>query len=187
MQAPEVLSGEPGKSGETFRGISARIEQATKQLSVYTRKYADGLEQVLKNNAKLNAKFLKDDEIVNIAATAGQGAQPVKVSRSMYDRDYKVQIRADLRFATQSQRIQEADELMGFAAKVPQLMQNPQFMEAIVKKGLKARGMDDMIQLIGASFQPPPAPPPGGPPPGGPPMQGPPPGPPPGPMQGAPQ
>lgn len=180
MQAPEVLSGEPGKSGETYRGISARIEQATKQLSVYTRKYADALEQVLKNNARLNAKFLKDEEIVNIAASAGARAEPVKVSRSMYDRDYRVQIRADLRFATQAQRIQEADELAGFAMKFPQLAQNPAFMEAVVKKGLRARGMDDMVQIMG-SFQPPQPPPgappgqPGAPPPGGPPMQGPPP------------
>lgn len=178
MQAPEVLSGEPGKSGETYRGISARIEQATKQLSVYTRKYADGLEQVLKNNARLNAKFLKDEEIINIAAHANGPAEQVKVSRSMYDRDYKVQIRADLRFATQAQRIQEADELMGFTMKIPQLMQNPKFMEAVVKKGLRARGMDEMLQIMG-SFEPPPmqqgALPPGGAPPGGPP-QGPPPG-----------
>lgn len=188
MQAPEVLSGEPGKSGETYRGISARIEQATKQLSVYTRKYADMLEQVLKNNAKLNAKFLKDEEIINVAAQTSGPAEAIKVSRAMYDRDYKVQIRADLRFATQAQRIQEADELMGFTMKIPQLMQNPAFMEAVVKKGLRARGMDDMIQIMG-SFQPP-APlqaPPGAPPQGGPPggmpqgapMQGPPPGAPP--------
>ncbi len=175
MQAPEVLSGEPGKSGETYRGISARIEQATKQLSVYTRKYADGLEQVLKNNARLNAKFLKDEEIINIAAHTGGKAEPTKVSRSMYDRDYKVQIRADLRFATQAQRIQEADELAAFAMKFPQLAQNPQFMEAVVKKGLRARGMDDMVQIMG-SFMPPQSPPgqPGQPPPGGAP-QGPPP------------
>src|SRR6185436_8615525 len=41
-QAPQVLSGEPGKSGETYRGIATRIEQATKQLSESTRGYGDG-------------------------------------------------------------------------------------------------------------------------------------------------
>lgn len=169
MQAPEVLSGEPGKSGETYRGISARIEQATKQLSVYTRKYADGLEQILKNNAKLNAKFLKDEEIINIASHVGSKAEPVKVSRAMYDRDYRVQIRSDLRFATQAQRIQEADELAGFAMKFPQLASNPAFITAVIKKGLRARGMDDMVEIMD---QPPPPPPPG--PPGGAPGQQPP-------------
>lgn len=171
MQAPEVLSGEPGKSGETYRGISARIEQATKQLSVYTRKYADGLENILKNNAKLNAKFLKDEEIINIASHVGSKAEPVKVSRSMYDRDYRVQIRADLRFATQAQRIQEADELAGFAMKFPQLAANPAFTDAVIKKGLRARGFDDMVEIMS---QAPPTPPPGAPPPGGPPQGAPP-------------
>lgn len=174
MQAPEVLSGEPGKSGETYRGISARIEQATKQLSVYTRKYADGLENILKNNAKLNAKFLKDEEIINIASHVGSKAEPVKVSRSMYDRDYRIQIRADLRFATQAQRIQEADELAGFAMKFPQLAANQAFTDAVIKKGLRARGFDDMVEIMD---QAPPPPPPGATPPGGPPG---------GPPQGAP-
>lgn len=173
MQAPEVLSGEPGKSGETYRGISARIEQATKQLSVYTRKAADGLEQVLKNNAKLNAKFLKDEEIVYIAETAMGPRMPVKVGRQMYERDYKIQIRSDLRFATQAQRIAESDELMGIAGKVPQLMQNPAFVYKTLTKVLRARGMDDMIQLLGQAPPPPqvfgemPQPPPGQAPPGG--------------------
>jgi hypothetical protein len=66
IQAPAVLSGEPGKSGETFRGISTRVEQATKQLSVAARNYSNFLTQILKNNARLNAIFLDDEEVVRI-------------------------------------------------------------------------------------------------------------------------
>lgn len=187
MQAPEVLSGEPGKSGETYRGISARIEQATKQLSVYTRKYADGLEQILKNNAKLNAKFLPDDQIINIASNTLGPASPVKVSRSMYDRNYRIVIRADLRFATQAQRIQETDELLAFSQKVPQNQGNQAFIWEAAKKSLVARGMEDMVPLLGPKPPPPttpfgmPPPPPPAPPgpPGGPPGMPPPGGPPP--------
>lgn len=178
MQAPEVLSGEPGKSGETYRGISARIEQATKQLSVYVQHYArTPLEQVLKNNAKLNAKFLKDEEIVGIAIAKNGPKLPFKVRREMYLPSYSAKISSDLRFATQAQRIQEADELGSLVAQVPQLMQNPEVMKAVTIKRLRARGMDDLLPLVEQAFQPPPAPPggaqPGGAPPGAPP-QGPP-------------
>lgn len=180
MQAPEVLSGEPGKSGETFRGISVRIEQATKQLSVYVQHYAQTpLEIVLKNNARLNAKFLKDEEVIQIATSRNGGKQPFTVRRDMYDRNYKASISSDLRFATQAQRIQEADEAAGLAGKVPQLMQSPDFMKAVVVNQYRARGMNELLPLVEKAFQPPPAPPPGPPgaPPGMPPGGG---GPPPG-------
>lgn len=195
MQAPDVLSGQSGKSGETYRGISARIEQATKQLSVVTRKHADVLERVLINNAELNAQFLKDSEIINIA---DQRPVPrtVTISRALYQRDYRVEIRSDLRFATQPQRISEADEIVGMAMQNPVLMQNPKFLWMATKKALEARGRYDMVAMMGEPPPPgPPPPPPGMPPgPGGPPggpmpPQGaaPPPGPSPGPPpQGAP-
>lgn len=175
MQAPEVLSGEPGKSGETYRGIAARIEQATKQLSVYARKYANGLEQVLKNNAKLNAKWLPDEQIVNISTHAGGPKYQTRITRALYDRDYRVEIRADLRFATQAQRIQEADEMLMLPQKVPQMQMNIPFIYAALVKSLKARGLEEMIPLLGPPPPPPttplgmpPPPPPGAPPPGGP-------------------
>lgn len=157
MQAPDVLSGEPGKSGETYRGISARIEQATKQLSVVTRKFADVLQSVLMNNARLNARFLADEEIINIS---DQRPRPllVKVGRALYQRDYRVEIRADLRFATQPQRISEADELVAMALQNPVLMQTPVFLWHATKKALEARGRYDMVQLMGPP--PMPAPPP---------------------------
>lgn len=183
MQAPEVLSGEPGKSGETYRGISARIEQATKQLSVYVQHYAHTpLEQVLKNNAKLNAKFLKEEEIVAIAVAKNGPKLPFKVRRDMYLPSYTAKISSDLRFATQAQRIQEADELGALAAQVPQLMQNPAVMKAVTIKRLRARGMDDLLPLVEQAFQPPPmpGPQPGGPPGGAPPGAAMPPGMPPG-------
>lgn len=184
MQAPDVLSGSPGKSGETFRGISARIEQATKQLSVVTRKFGDVLENVLKNNAELNSQFLSDDEIINISDQRPAPRQ-IRVSRRLYQRDYKVEIRADMRFATQPQRISEADEIVQMAMQNPLLQQNPRFLWMATKKALEARGRHDMVAMMGEPPPPPqPPPPPGmGPPPGmappGPPgPHGPPPGPP---------
>lgn len=75
-QSPEVLGGEPGKSGETARGIAARIEQATKILSVLTRKFLDFFEQILKVNAFLNSVYLRDEEIFIITNHALRAPMP---------------------------------------------------------------------------------------------------------------
>jgi hypothetical protein len=173
MQSPSVLSGDPGKSGEPFRGIAARIEQATKQLSVSTRKYANFLEQILKNNAKLNAVYLRDEEFFHVALQSGSQlwavsqtpapGQPFdgaigaefKIGKKMYERNYHVEIRSDLRFVTQSQKIQEADELVAMATKIPFLQANPAFQYEAVKKALVARGRNDMVAVLGP---PPPSP-----------------------------
>jgi hypothetical protein len=149
MQAPAVLSGDPGKSGETFRGISARIEQATKQLSVPTRRFADGVEFILKNNAKLNAQFLKDEELFHIAAGRGLIPQEVKVGRAMYERSYHVEIRADLKFSSQSQKVQEADELLALYRSIPQLQQNMCFLWHVLEMSLRAREQDALVLCLG--------------------------------------
>lgn len=156
---PEVLSGEAGKSGETAQGLSARIEQATKMLSVPTGKYADGLSNVLENNAKLNAIFLEDSEffaVNNHDPTLGEmGRQTFKVAREMYDRPYDVEISADLKFTSTSQRISEADALVQLPNAVPALGANFAFLHAVLSKSLEARNRYDLISLLGA---PPPAP-----------------------------
>lgn len=155
-QAPAALSGEPGKSGETYRGLATRIEQATKQLSVPTRKFADEvLQQILLNNARLNAIYLPDEEIFAVQDPGTEAWQEFKVGRKMYERNYKVEIRSDLRFISKTQRIEEADEIVGFASKSPLLMNNAAFMYEAIKRSLAARGRQDMVRLLG---QPPPPP-----------------------------
>lgn len=191
---PEVLSGESGKSGETAQGISARIEQATKMLSVPTGKYADFLTQVLENNASLNAIFLEDVEFFSVnnhdPMLGPTGQQMFNVGREMYDRPYEVEISADLKFTSTQQRISEADALVQMPNAVPELAQNFALKHATISKSLEARNRYDLIALLGAPPPPPqmfgmptspPMPPPGmpgmpgappgpgGPPPGGPP------------------
>lgn len=180
---PEVLSGESGKSGETAQGLSARIEQATKMLSVPTGKYADFLTQVLENNAALNAIFLDDAEFFSVnnhdPDLGAMGQQMVSVGRELYDRPYDVEISADLKFTSTAQRISEADALVQMPNAVMAMQGNFAFVYEAVKKSLEARNRYDLIGLLGAPPQPPPAfgapssppaPPPGMPaPPGGPP------------------
>lgn len=205
---PEVLSGESGKSGETAQGISARIEQATKMLSVPTGKYADFVTVILQNNAALNAVFMEDVEWFSVLnhdpSIGGIGQQLFNVGRELYDRPYDVEISADLKFTSTSQRISEADALVQLPQAVPELAGNFAFKHAVISKSFEARNRFDLISLLGAAPPPPPVfgvptsppmPPPGaappgppgaeappgagGPPPEGGPPGGPPPGPPP--------
>lgn len=184
MQAPSVLSGEAGKSGETFRGISSRIEQATKQLTVTTRAYADFLKNILQNNAKLNATFMKDEEIVQVNNELIGTMEELRVGRALYLRNYQIQIRADLRYASDAQRVAEADEVAGMTNAFPDFAANPRLRYLAIKKALEARGRHDMVQALGdpppsTPFGAPPPPPPGmgqpGAPPGAPPNAPPPP------------
>jgi hypothetical protein len=194
MQAPSVLSGETGKSGESAKLQASRVEQATKQLSVTTRKFADSLEYVAKANAALNRVHMPDTELMAVARARGGIKEQLAVGRALYDRGYKFSITADLRFTSRTQKVQEADELLMLLKTIPQLAQDTPFMYQLAKKAIMAREQYDLLPYLGPEIPPPetpfgaapPAPPPGAPPPGagGTPQQGPPqaPQPPPGPQ-----
>jgi len=160
-QAPNVLSGDPGKSGETAKGLAMRNENALKQNSVAARKIQDHVIVIAKNNAKLNAKMLPEEEIVQLTDPILRNSQVLTVGRKMWERDYNVEMRCDLRFTSQAQKIEEAENLLGMTMKIPPLAMNPQFMFMAVKKVLEARGYADMVSLISPqTFAPPPPPPP---------------------------
>lgn len=156
IQAPSVLSGEPGKSGETFRGISTRIEQATKQLSVATRKYAEFLTQILKNNARLNAIFLPDEEILEINNFRIGRAQEITIGRALYERGYRIEIRADLKYTSEAQRIADTDQVMQGAMTHPLLMGNLLINWLAIKAAFEARNLQEFIEALGP--RPPPQP-----------------------------
>lgn len=183
-QAPEVLSGEAGKSGETFRGLNARIEQATKQLSVPTRTFAKTfVTPILQNNAKLNAMFLKEEELLNINDEFGNSVE-LKLGRRMYERDYRVTFQSSIDFASRAQRIADADEVTAMAtmpnspmAPGPSHPGNLAFLQKAMGESLKVRGKAHMIPFLGPAL-PPSDQPFGLPPPAPPPVPGMPPGPP---------
>ncbi len=150
IQSPNVLSGEPGKSGETYRGHAQRIEQATKQLSVLARKFATGfLAQVLRNNAQLNSVYMPDLEMISVINKAAPGIRLVKVSRDMYAQSYDVEIRADLQFTSRAQKIAEKAELVEMSATVPALANNAAFAYRALRQLLEARGDREMIATLG--------------------------------------
>jgi hypothetical protein len=169
VQSPSVLSGEAGKSGETFRGLSSRIEQATKQIAVPTRRLSiTWLKQLLQNNGRLNAIHLPESQILEIAEPGMRATEEVRVDRDMYARGYKFSLRADLRFTSEGQKIQEKMELVQLPQAVPQLQQNTAFVHEAVRQYLDARGDMKMIATLGpppppptTPFGTPPPPPPG--------------------------
>jgi hypothetical protein len=150
IQAPDVLSGESGKSGETFRGIATRVEQATKQLSVSTRNYATScLTPTLRNNARLNAIFMPESQFVSVNDHVLGKASRFEVGRAMYRRNYRVSIAADLKFSSEAQRISEADQLIELGLKYPPLGQDLAYMHGAYKRALEARGKHDMVPTLG--------------------------------------
>lgn len=167
IQAPDVLSGEPGKSGETFRGISTRVEQATKQLSVATRKFAyPFLTQVLRNNARLNSIFLDDEEVFMVNdhkvndETGEMESQwiAMKAGRKMYRRNYNVEIKADMKYGTDAARSAEADQMMQMVMQIPALQTNMAMQYAVMKDMLEARDKSNLVPFLGPPPPPPTAP-----------------------------
>lgn len=170
--ASNVLSGEPGKSGESATGLIARIGEATKNIAVPTRGYADQvLVPVLKQNARLNAIFMPEDEVFLTNDEDGN-PQLMQAGRSLYQRiPYSVKLRSDLEFRSDTERLQIAGQVMTMALQDPTLGANIPFGYEARRRQLEALGQADMIPLMGQPPQGPPPPfgavqmpPPGGPP-----------------------
>lgn len=175
IQAPGVLAGEPGKSGETARGYGMRVEQAVKTLTASARRLARFYQQIAKNNAALNAKFLSDEEFFMVQDPETQAWQMMKVGRKMYERNYMVEFRTDMTFSSKAQRVGEADSILQMIGAIPTLQQDIPLIQYSVRKCLEARGYKDYAQFLGPQMPPPqtplgmPPPAPPGAPPGGPP------------------
>src|SRR5687767_9185965 len=112
---PDLMSGASGKSGETARGIQARIEQNNAMFGVPTQKYADFVIQIMKNNCKLNRVYMEDSEIFYVNrfndSLEMQGSQMIQACREFYDNEYEIELVSDLQFKSRAQKVSEADEI----------------------------------------------------------------------------
>lgn len=174
--ATDIMSGRPGKSGESARGQNERLEQAMSMLSVSAAKFMPAFEQILKNNAKLNSIHLNEEEFFEVTRSipmpmgvANLGQQ--SVARSMYERPYSVTMRGDVRFISRQQRIAEANQMMGLVMGHPQLAGNTDLVRYCLSKVFESMGRWDIIehavrgwQKMDAMPQPMPGAPPGAPP-----------------------
>lgn len=174
-QSPDVLSGQPGKSGETARGILERIEQATKQLSVHAKTYArDVIKGVTRNNCRLNAVHLPDSAAFWFKRNGAM--EEDSVTRTDYASPFRVEIRPDLRFTSEEARRQEAQSFLGMVMSLPPLTSKARLVYEAIVNVFETHDLRHMIPFLGAppppdpTFVPPPPPPgtvPPPPPPGG--------------------
>ena len=157
---PDLMSGASGKSGETARGIQARIEQINAMIAVPAQKYADFVIQIMKNNCKLNRTYLAEEEIFYVNRFNEDmemaGKKMVKMAREYYDNEYEIELHSDLQFKSRAQKVSEADEITQLPNALPELMGNLAFKYYAVKESLRSRGMFKLArQLLGP---PPPLP-----------------------------
>lgn len=149
---PDIMSGAEGKSGETARGVQARIEQTNAMIKVPTQSFADFAIQVMKNNCKLNAIFAGDEEIFYVNRYNEDlqvaGAQMVRASREMYDNEYEIELVSDLQFRSRAQKVSEADEIVQLPNAMPDLAYNYAFKYHAIKQALTARGFHKMARTL---------------------------------------
>ncbi len=153
IQAPAVLSGESGKSGETAQGLLTRVEQATRQMSESTKRYAEFFTQIMKCNQRLNSIFLPDEQVLQINNHLAGSGEMIRINRALWNRDYRITFHSDLKFTPEAQKIQEADAVLQLALAIPMLAMNVPFLNEVIKKNLKARGQDDLIPAADAAAQ----------------------------------
>lgn len=152
MGTSEILSGEPGKSGETARGFQGRAEQANAMMRVPTMALADFAIQVMKNNCKLNAVFCSEEEIFYVNRYNEDlqvaGSQMVKAAREMYDNEYEIELVSDLQFRSRAQKVSEADEIVQLPNAMPDLAYNYAFKYHAIRESLKARGFHKIARTL---------------------------------------
>ncbi len=150
--APDVLSGQK-EGDETYRGQATRVEQATKQLSVFAQNFLMVLNQVAKNNALLNYQFLPDEHLQDVEDPATQKTTTIKVTRDLYKNGYDITFSADLSFSSRAAKVAEADDALGMVTKgippqVATMIFPPTIFAACARQAFKARGMYDLASMV---------------------------------------
>jgi hypothetical protein len=149
---PDIMSGASGKSGETARGVQARIEQVNAMIKVPTMALADLAVQVMQNNCKLNAIFSSEEEIFYVNRynedLAVGGSQMVRAAREMYDNPYDIELVGDLQFRSRAQKVSEADEIVQLPNAMPDLAYNYAFKYHAIKQALNARGFQKIARTL---------------------------------------
>lgn len=177
MSANPILSGESGKSGETWRGHANRYEAAMKEMTTRGRAAARFFRQVIDNNCKLNALHLPDREIATLLDWKVGTFVEREIGREIYQKSYHVTVHSDLQFSTAAAKVQDAMELLALVNEDPVLQMNHALRHAALVRLLTAKRNYELIPMLGQRpepppvFGPPPMPPPGPPgmPPEGPP------------------
>jgi hypothetical protein len=148
-QSPGVLSGDAGKSGETFRGLNTRLEQATKQLGLTAKRLSIPLKQMYNNNALLNSIHMDELQVFYVNDHLSQELQSHEVRRELYERTYRVEFTSDMKFTSEAQRIAMADSLLQLPQVIPALQSNFRFQYDVLVELLQAKGQQRLVMSLG--------------------------------------
>lgn len=155
IQAPGVLAGDPGKSGETARGYAMRREQATKQLTTLARRFARFYEQVVKNNAAINAECMPDEELFMVQDPETRQWQGLKAGRKLYARDYAVEFSTDMEFSSKAEKVGNAQTALQMVASVQNASLDAPLVQYCLRKVFEAMGLRDYLPYMGPQAPPP--------------------------------
>jgi hypothetical protein len=150
--APDVLSGQK-EGDETYRGQATRVEQATKQLTVFASNFIMVLNQVAKNNGLLNYQFLPDQKFQDVVDPATEKSINIQVTRELYRDSYDITFSADLSFSSRAAKVAEADDALGMVTKgippeLTKMIFPPTIFATIARNCFKARGMYDLAGMV---------------------------------------
>lgn len=149
---PDLMSGAAGKSGETARGIQARVEQMNSMIAIPAMRFGEFVIQVMKNNCKLNRTFMDDSEIFYVNRFNDDlemsGSEMITAARDMYDNEYEIELVSDLQFTSRAEKVSRADEIVQLPGAVPELAGNMALKYEAIKQSLKARGLHRMARKL---------------------------------------
>lgn len=155
IQAPGVLAGDPGKSGETARGYAMRREQATKQLTTLARRFARFYEQIIKNNAAINAECMPDEELFMVQDPETRQWQGLRAGRKLYARDYAVGFSTDMEFSSKAEKVGNAQTALQLIASIPNATLDAPLVQYGLRKVFEAMGLRDYLPYMGPQAPPP--------------------------------
>lgn len=164
--AGDILSGEVGGSNETATTTQIRISQALQAIAIWNKDYAHARTCEGQKFARLNSVYLGDEEYFTVVdpykklppqqpgGETTQTVDKVQVARRDYLEDTDLTVTADLRMASQPQRIAEAQAAYNLVNGNPYLAANPFLMAAVARKMFRA--MDDPELIAALQMAPPP-------------------------------
>ncbi len=157
----EILSGEPTGANETAKGMTIRVEQAMKSITVQARRMTQAMQHLADKIWRYFAVFVEEEEYIKVSNEDGT-FEEIRISRDDFRADSDLVPVADPRVGS---RVQEAEEAMQLYAMCfgganqppnPLLMNDPEVLYAVTQRVLKAMHEPEIARLV---KPPPPAPP----------------------------
>lgn len=154
--AGDILTGEVGGSRETATTTKIRSAMAMSNVTIMGRRYDKAQRAEARLIARINARTLDETEYKAVVNAQGDAIQ---INRADYHDDFDITFTADPRLASQPQRVEESDEVMGIVtAAIGTGLVPPPVAMALIRVALegsfKARDRMDLVQALNTPIPP---------------------------------